>query len=144
MRWLRQTGAVVLGWILVIAGPILMPLPGPGMLILITGVALLAPHYHWARRLRDALRGRSLEAAKQSVQSPLRVAVSSSGAVALFGLGVLWLISPTIPVVELAGVQIGPQLPGGRAVGVGLVTSGVVASLFLVYSIWRWYPRRSD
>lgn len=141
-RWFHQTGSLVLGWMLVIAGLILMPLPGPGMLVLVAGVALLAQHYSWARRLLEPLKQKSIEAAKRGVETRLRIALSAAGALWLLGLGVLWLSSPTIPVFTLGFLRIGPQLPGGTAAGIGMVTSGLIATLLLSYSVWRWRPGR--
>ena len=141
-RWFHQTGSLMLGWLLVIAGLILMPLPGPGMVVLVAGVAMLAQHYSWARRLLDPLKQRSIEAAKSGVESPLRIALTAAGALWLLAMGVLWLWSPTIPVVQVWVLQIGPRLPGGAAAGIGLVTSGALAAFLLGYSVWRWRPRR--
>lgn len=144
MRWFQQTGSMVLGWMLVVAGLVLLPLPGPGMLVLVAGIALLAQHYSWARQLLDPLKARSIEAAKQGVETPLRVALSAAGALWLLAMGALWLSSPDIPVFDVWGIQIGPKLPGGFAAGIGLTSSGVIASLLLGYSVMRWYPRRSE
>ena len=44
-RWVRRTGGEILGWTLVVVGLALLVLPGPGMLALVAGIALLAPHY---------------------------------------------------------------------------------------------------
>lgn len=141
-RWFHQTGSLALGWILVIAGPILMPLPGPGMLVLVAGMALLAQHYSWARRLLEPLKQKSIEAAKSGVETPLRIALSAAGALWLLAMGAVWLWSPTIPVFELWVLRVGPRLPGGAAAGLGLVTSGALAALLLGYSVSRWRPRR--
>jgi uncharacterized protein (TIGR02611 family) len=140
-RWFHQTGSLVLGWMLVVAGLVLMPLPGPGMLVLVAGMALLAQHYSWARRLLDPLKQRAIEAAQSGVETPLRIALSAAGATWLLTMGVIWLWSPTIPVFDLGVLRIGPELPGGAAAGVGLVTSGAVAAFLLGYSVWRWGPR---
>ena len=138
--WFRRTGSEVLGWLLVAAGIALVPLPGPGMIVLVTGVALLAPHYEWARRILDPLHERAVKGAKRSVATPLRVLTSAAGVLWLVGLGVLWLSSPTFPPFTVAGWMVGPRLPGGHAVGIGLVTSGAAAALLLAYSVKRWYP----
>jgi hypothetical protein len=143
LRRFRHTGAMVLGWILLVGGVILVPLPGPGMLALVAGIALLAPHYVWARRILDPMKVRAVLGAKRGVATPLRIAMSTAGGLWLLGLGAIWLFSPEIPVVDIVGVQIGPKLPGGRAAGIGLVTSGIVGLLLLAYSVWRWYPGRT-
>ena len=53
--WFGRLGvkiAVALAGTLVIAvGVVLLPLPGPGWLIILGGLAILAVEFHWARRL---------------------------------------------------------------------------------------------
>ncbi|MEV7228650.1 MULTISPECIES: TIGR02611 family protein [Polymorphospora] len=46
-----RIGVGVTGAIVVIIGLILVPLPGPGWLIVIGGLAIWAVEFHWARRL---------------------------------------------------------------------------------------------
>lgn len=46
----------VLGAVIVIVGLILVPLPGPGWLIVFIGLTVLGSEYHWARRLLGWLR----------------------------------------------------------------------------------------
>ncbi len=48
---LRRFGVSVLGVAVIVAGVILMPLPGPGMLVVLAGLGILATEFHWARRL---------------------------------------------------------------------------------------------
>jgi hypothetical protein len=141
MKWLRSTGGQILGWVLVAAGIALLALPGPGLFVLVGGIALLAPHYDWAKRMLGPLRKRAVSGAKKSVATPWRLAASVAGVLWLIGLGVLWLRSPRFPPVTIAGLIVGPELPGGAGVGVGLVTSGAIAALLLAYSVKRWYPR---
>ena len=45
-----------LGVMIIIVGLILVPLPGPGWLIVFIGLTLLGSEYHWARRLLGWLR----------------------------------------------------------------------------------------
>lgn len=57
--WLDVVYRVVitaLGAIIVIVGLILVPLPGPGWLIVFIGLTVLGSEYHWARRLLGWLR----------------------------------------------------------------------------------------
>jgi hypothetical protein len=139
-RWFRRTGGEVLGWALVVIGLVLLVLPGPGTLLLLAGVALLAPHYAWARRAMDHLHDAAVEAAHKGVQTKPRIAWSALSAGSLIALGVVWMLEPAIPKFSLWAVDIGPSLPGGRAAGVGLALSGIIAVAALAYSIHRWYP----
>jgi hypothetical protein len=138
--WFQRTGSEVLGWFLVVLGLVLLVLPGPGMLALVAGVALLAPHYAWARRILDPLHDRAVEAAKHGVSTMPRILVGAAGVIWLFGIGAVWLASPAIPEFSLWGLNIGPQLPGGRATGVGLIASGAAGGALLAYSVIRWFP----
>lgn len=46
----------ILGVAVVVVGVILIPLPGPGWLIVFLGMTILGSEYHWARRLTGWLR----------------------------------------------------------------------------------------
>lgn len=50
-----------IGSVLVVAGVVLLFLPGPGLVLIIAGVAVLAREFRWARRLRDRLARRARE-----------------------------------------------------------------------------------
>jgi hypothetical protein len=139
-RWFRRTGSEVLGWVLVAVGLALLVLPGPGLLALVAGVALLAPHYSWAHRVLDPLHDHAVEAAKEGVSTKGRVLVGLAGVLWILGLGAVWLLAPPIPEFSLWGWDVGPRLPGGRAAGIGMLTSGVAGAALLAYSVKRWYP----
>lgn len=57
--WLNMLYKIIittLGVVIVIVGLILVPLPGPGWLIVFIGLTVLGSEYHWARRLTGWLR----------------------------------------------------------------------------------------
>ncbi len=57
--WLNTVYKVLVttfGGLIVVIGLILVPLPGPGWLIVFIGLSLLGTEYHWARRLLGWLR----------------------------------------------------------------------------------------
>jgi hypothetical protein len=138
-RWFRRTGSEILGWMLVVVGIILWPAPGPGTLVLVAGITLLAPHYAWARRLLDPLKKYAVDAARFGVATMPRIVVSALGGLWLFALGVVWWISPTIPEFDVLNVGFGPKLPGaGWGAGLGLMASAVAAWALLAYSVRRW------
>ena len=47
----RRVAVTIAGFVVMIVGLILVPLPGPGWLIVFAGLAILATEYVWARRL---------------------------------------------------------------------------------------------
>jgi uncharacterized protein (TIGR02611 family) len=49
MAW--RIGVAIIGLIVVVAGIILLPLPGPGWLIIFAGIAIWATEFEWAERL---------------------------------------------------------------------------------------------
>ena len=55
-RALRLTAVTVAGFALVVLGIILMPLPGPGSLVVLAGLGVLGTEYAWARRAVDAVK----------------------------------------------------------------------------------------
>ena len=65
-RFVQREGTriavAVVGGVVVIAGIVLMPLPGPGMLIVLAGLAILATQFDWAQDMLDGARVRAKEA----------------------------------------------------------------------------------
>lgn len=55
LRWAavnaRRTGVLIAGVVLCAAGAVLLLLPGPGLLVLAAGLAVLSIEFAWARRL---------------------------------------------------------------------------------------------
>ena len=48
-----RIGVAVVGTLIILAGLALVPLPGPGWLIVFVGLGILASEFGWARRLLD-------------------------------------------------------------------------------------------
>ncbi len=137
--WFRSVGLEILGWILIPVGIVLMPLPGPGMLIVAAGVALLSRRYVWAQKARDYVEKRAIEAAKYGVSTVPRILMSVLGGVWLFLLGIIWLKGPDIPEFSIAGYAFGPELPGqGLAAAIGLWLSALATWTLIVYSVKRY------
>jgi hypothetical protein len=51
-----RAGRIVAGVGLLLAGAVLLVIPGPGSVLLIGGLALLGHEFHWARRANEWLR----------------------------------------------------------------------------------------
>jgi uncharacterized protein (TIGR02611 family) len=54
---IRRTAIGIAGGIVIIIGIIAIPYPGPGWLIVFTGLAILATEFEWAQRILDRVRG---------------------------------------------------------------------------------------
>ena len=55
--FVRKFGVAIVGVVVILIGIPLIPLIGPGWLIVFTGLAILGSEFPWAGRLRDRLRG---------------------------------------------------------------------------------------
>ena len=58
-RWARKGGITVAGIGIMAAGVVMLVLPGPGLAVILLGLAVLASEYDWAARLLATLRQRA-------------------------------------------------------------------------------------
>ncbi len=128
-----------LGWIMVLAGLAALVLPGPGLLLLFGGLALLSQQYAWAERRLAPVKVTALKTASDSVATRTRIALSTLGALLLLAAGVVWLLGPEQP--RWWSLADATWLPGGAGAGISMVVSGLVALLLLVYSYQRFRVR---
>ncbi|MDN4172036.1 PGPGW domain-containing protein [Nocardioides sp. SOB77] len=105
------------GWLLVLLGLVLLPLPGPGVVVLVGGLVVLAERYEWAAR--QLHRARAV-AGDRAVSTPARAAVSITSTAVLALAGLLWIWPGW------------SWLPGGVWAGVGQLVSGVAALALLL------------
>jgi len=63
---LGRLGRSAAGFLLLLVGIILVPLPGPGFLVIFAGLILLARDYAWAERLVDHARTRAEQAGRSA------------------------------------------------------------------------------
>lgn len=57
----QRIAKIVLGFVVVLAGLLMIVTPGPGGLTILVGLTLLATEYQWAKRLLDRLRDKSMQ-----------------------------------------------------------------------------------
>lgn len=133
---LRRASHEGLGWLLVIGGIAMLPLPGPGIVVVAAGVAILAKHYSWAHRILAPVSAKAAIAARAAVDTRKRIALGFLAGLWFLGLGLVWIWGPRIPEVDLVIYRLGPQLPGNPwAVGLGLIVSATVYWVVLIWSI---------
>lgn len=132
----------VAGWVLVLFGLAALVLPGPGLLALFAGLAVLATQYEWAERHLDLVEKAALRGAQTSVETWPRILLSATGAFLVIGIGIFWGLGPAAPSWwPLASKW---WLMGGWGTGASLIVSGVIALGLLVYSHLRFGPRRKS
>lgn len=113
VRALRRTAVTVVGLGLVGLGVVLLPLPGPGFLVIVAGLTVLATEYVWARRALEHSRARAKQAAAAATQNRWTTALTVLGAVGMVGLGVAFVLDAKLP---FAGLGAGAGLIVGGAV----------------------------
>jgi uncharacterized protein (TIGR02611 family) len=59
----KRVAITIVGFVLIIGGSLLLVLPGPGMLVIIAGLAVLGTEYMWARRALEMAKQKAREAA---------------------------------------------------------------------------------
>lgn len=55
----KRIGVTIGGFSLVLAGGVMLVTPGPGLLAIVAGLAILASEYAWARRMLDRVKDRA-------------------------------------------------------------------------------------
>jgi uncharacterized protein (TIGR02611 family) len=136
-RFARRVAIEGLGWILLVAGVAALFLPGPGLLCLFAGLALLSQQYEWAERRLRPVEVMALKSAAQGVETWPRIIASCLGALAIGAVGVVWGIHPDAP----GWWPIADRwwLPGGWGTGGTLIASSLMALGFIVYSYKRFH-----
>ena len=122
----------ILGWLLLLVGIAALPLPGPGAMIILLAMIVLATQYEWAERRLDDVKDWALKGAADTVRSGPRIGLSIFGVLWLVGFGVLWCVRPAAP--GWWPLRDSWWLIGGWGTGATLIFSGLVAFGLLVYS----------
>lgn len=69
LRWVgregKRIGVTIVGFALIVAGIFLLVLPGPGLLVVLAGLAVLGTQYAWAQRALEEAKRRARSAAKK-------------------------------------------------------------------------------
>lgn len=126
LRWFtrnaKRLAVLLAGVAVMLAGVAMLVLPGPGVIVIILGLAILATEFAWAERALD----RSAARASQAL-----VAVSGNvagrGLLLVSGLGMV-----------LAGAVAAVVLPDWRVPAVSVVGAGLIALVTLAPPVQRW------
>lgn len=134
--WLRRTGIETLGWTLVVLGLAALVLPGPGLLTLVAGLAVLSQQYVWAERQLHPIKVKAFHAAAEGVKTWPRISVSFLGVVWIVGVGIFWGMQPPVP--GWWPLSDDWWLPGGWGTASTMIGSGIIAFGLIIYSIRRF------
>lgn len=92
MQLAKRFAVTILGFALLGLGGAMMVLPGPGILVIVAGLAVLATEYAWARRLLVRAKAKAEKVQAAAVASPARTAGTVLFGLVLAGLGLAMLI----------------------------------------------------
>ncbi|TMR04832.1 hypothetical protein ETD83_08035 [Actinomadura soli] len=123
-RHAKRVMVLVVGGVVLVTGAALLVLPGPGLLLVLAGLLILAREFPAVERYVDPVRDRAVQAAEESVTSWWRLTGAILTGLALFGAGVAWGLVPELPL-------------SGWSTGSGLILSG-----FILYGLLYWSYRR--
>ena len=126
----------VLGWALVLLGIAALVLPGPGLILLFSGLAVLSQQYEWAERRVEPVKEKAFAGAEQSVATWPRIGLTFLGGTWLTALGVVFVLDPDVP--AWWPVDESWWLKGGWATGASLILSGLFVYGMLVWSYRRF------
>jgi uncharacterized protein (TIGR02611 family) len=72
----KRIAVTVIGFAVLIAGLVMMVTPGPGILVILAGLAILASEWAWAERALDRAKAGGKVVLEQATASPIRIALS--------------------------------------------------------------------
>jgi hypothetical protein len=117
------------GGLVLVVGVLLLVLPGPGLLLVLAGLLMLASVFPKLNRYVEPVRRRAMKGMEDSVASPLRIAGSASVGLALVAAGLVWALVPSLPF-------------SGWSTASSLILSGLIVFTLLVWSYLRVRSRR--
>lgn len=134
--WIKHRALEIAGWVLVLIGIAALVLPGPGLLCVTAGLALLALRYPWAKRLLRPIKLRALRLASKGVQTWPRIIFSTLGGLSVIAVGIIWGIG--FPAPGWWPLEGRWWLAGGWGTGATLIASGGLALGMILYSFKRF------
>jgi uncharacterized protein (TIGR02611 family) len=135
LEWLRWIGrnskrllVLVAGFAVVGAGIAMLVLPGPGIIVVILGLAILATEFAWAERALDRTTSRAASATS-------KVTASRAGRLAL-GASAASMVLGGLVVTIFYGKQ--------RGASIGIVVAGLIALVTLEPRVQRWIDAKAN
>jgi uncharacterized protein (TIGR02611 family) len=118
---------LILGVAVLAAGLAMLALPGPGVLVIILGLVILATEFAWAERMLDRTTVTAAGAAS-------RVTDNNTGRVALALSGVAMIVG---------GITVAILFGWLRVVGVSVAIAGVIGLVTLLPQVRAWIDEKA-
>lgn len=118
---------LILGAAVLMAGIAMLALPGPGVLVIILGLVILATEFAWAERMLDRTTATAAGAAA-------RVTDNNTGRAALAASGVAMIVG---------GITVAILLDPFRVVGVSVAIAGVIGLVTLLPQVRAWIDAKA-
>ncbi len=118
---------LILGAAVLLAGVAMLALPGPGVLVIILGLVILATEFAWAERMLDRTTATAAGAA-------VRVTDNNTGraALALSGLAMI-----------VGGIVVAVMFTNLRIVGISVTIAGVIGLVTLLPQVRSWIDAKA-
>lgn len=130
LRWIgrnaKRIAVAVVGFTFLFGGLAMLVLPGPGVIVSLIGLAVLATEFVWAERALDRATARTAQ-----VAGAVSGSAAGRGMLAVSGSGLV-----------LGGIAAFVVLDTYRMAGLGLVIAGVAALVTLLPHSQRWLERQ--
>ena len=123
----RTAVILVVGMTVLLAGVAMLALPGPGMVVIIVGLVILATEFEWAQRLLDI-------AVEKVAAANSRAQESRHGKrmLAASGIGLM-----------VAGVVVIAIWSQFVVVGISLIVAGIIGLCTLIPRVHQWVEERA-
>lgn len=135
MDWLRFIGrntkrifVLLIGVAFLAAGVAMLVLPGPGILVVILGLMILATEFAWAESVLD-------RTAETAAGAATKITDDARGRYGLAVSGIAMIVG---------GVAVAIVWSAWRVVGVSLAVAGVIGLVVLLPSVQSWIQARAN
>lgn len=129
MRWIlangRRLAVLLVGLAILGAGLVMLVLPGPGILVVVAGLAVLATEFAWAERMLDRTRTRAA-----ATTGSLTATRSGRAALAVSALAMI-----------SGGGLVAVLVDRHRGLGLTTLVAGLCALSILLPFVQRWINR---
>ncbi len=118
---------LILGAAVLLAGVAMLALPGPGVLVIILGLVILATEFAWAERMLDRTTATAAGAA-------VRVTDNNTGRAALALSGVAMIVG---------GIVVAVMFTNLRIVGISVTVAGIIGLVTLLPQVRAWIDAKA-